>query len=84
MRRERFAIISEMLYQALGGASKTSICNSCTLSSKICDKYRNGNWYIQRYNMANGTFRYVKGTSGYATAWTNRASQSYDYFDEVF
>ena len=39
MRRERFAIISEMLYQALGGASKTSICNSCTLSSKICDKY---------------------------------------------
>lgn len=39
MRRERFAIISEILYQALRGASKTSICKSCNLSTKICGKY---------------------------------------------
>ena len=39
MRRERFAIISEILYHALGGASKTSICDSCNLSTRIYGKY---------------------------------------------
>lgn len=41
-----------------------------------------GAWYILR--LTSTTVRYVKGSSGYTTAWTNRASQSYDYFDVVF
>ncbi|MHA1827941.1 MAG: carboxypeptidase-like regulatory domain-containing protein [Candidatus Heimdallarchaeaceae archaeon] len=45
---------------------------------------RNGNWYIQQYNVANGTFRYVKGSSNYQTNWTNRTSLSYGHFDQVF
>ena len=45
---------------------------------------RFGNWYIQQYNVANGTFRYFKGTSAYSTNWTNRSTLSYDYFHNVF
>ena len=43
-----------------------------------------GAWYIMEFNNASGTARYVKGSSGYTTAWTNRAIQSYDYYNEVF
>lgn len=43
-----------------------------------------GRWYILELNLTNGTFRYEKGDSAYTTAWTNRASGSYDYFDNVF
>ena len=39
IRREPFAIVSEILYYALGGARKTSIANSCNLSTKACEKY---------------------------------------------
>jgi len=45
---------------------------------------RNGNWYILRYDINNGTFRYVKGSTGYTTNWTNRETLSYGYFHEVF
>ena len=41
-----------------------------------------GAWYIMQLTGTTG--RYVKGTSGYTTAWTNRASQSYDYFYNIF
>ncbi len=46
-----------------------------------------GNWYIQRddWSVMNiRSTRYVKGSSDYATNWGNRASLSYDYYDEVF
>jgi hypothetical protein len=45
-----------------------------------------GNWYIMKETVSAGadTYRYCKGSSGYTTAWTNRAGQSYDYFYEVF
>lgn len=45
-----------------------------------------GDWYIQRETSAGGDqlYRYVKGSDGYATAWTNRATLSYDYGHEVF
>ena len=43
-----------------------------------------GAWYIMEFNNASGTARYVKGSSGYTTAWTNRAIQSYGYYNEVF
>lgn len=41
-----------------------------------------GEWYIMKEE--SGTYRYAKGDDGYTTAWTARASQSYDYFDGVF
>jgi hypothetical protein len=43
-----------------------------------------GLWYITELNKASGTMRYVKGAGSYATAWTNRAIQSYGYYDAVF
>lgn len=45
-----------------------------------------GAWYIMKETIlaGNDSYRYVKGDSGYSTAWTNRVSQSYDYYDVVF
>ncbi len=43
-----------------------------------------GNWYILEINTASGTYRYEVGASAYSTAWTNRATQSYGYFDAKF
>jgi hypothetical protein len=41
-----------------------------------------GSWYIMRDTGT--TYRYVRGDSGYPSAWTNRSSQTYDLFSEVF
>lgn len=41
-----------------------------------------GNWYIMKND--SGAYTYVKGASGYTTAWTNRATQTYDYFYNIF
>lgn len=41
-----------------------------------------GSWYIMKES--SGTYRYVKGASSYSTNWTNRASLTYDYYDQVF
>lgn len=43
-----------------------------------------GKWYILRKTIATNIFLYAAGASGYTTAWTNRASQSYDTFDNTF
>ena len=45
-----------------------------------------GSWYIQRETESGGDqlYRYVKGSVDYATAWTSRASLSYDYGHEIF
>ena len=45
-----------------------------------------GAWYIKQYaaSGANYTLRYVAGTSGYSTNWTNRTSLVYDYYNNVF
>ena len=43
---------------------------------------KDANWYIRQ--LTGTTSRYVKGSSGYTTAWTNRATQSYDYFYTIF
>lgn len=46
---------------------------------------RGGNWYIMKIDSTTGTtFRFIKGTTGYTTNWTNRASLTYDYFDTIF
>ena len=45
---------------------------------------RLGKWYIQKYNVAAGTFRYAKGASAYSTNWGNRATLDYFYFFDAF
>lgn len=39
MKRQSFAIASEMLYSAIGGVRKTHFVHSCNLSTKLCEKY---------------------------------------------
>lgn len=43
-----------------------------------------GHWKILRKTIATKAFRYSTGNSGYATAWTNRASQTYDIYGSTF
>jgi hypothetical protein len=43
-----------------------------------------GSWYIARYDGQNKLFLYCKGASNYLTAWANKATQTYDYFNNVF
>lgn len=45
---------------------------------------KGGGWYILRLNDASGQVRYARGASGYTTAWTARAAQTYDYFSITF
>lgn len=41
-----------------------------------------GNWYIQSVDINN--ILYIKGSSGYAAAWTGRAGLTYLPFDQIF
>ena len=41
-----------------------------------------GGWYIMWNN--SGSWRYLKGDSGFTTAWTNRVGAGYDYFYNIF
>jgi len=45
-----------------------------------------GNWYIQRATTSSTvtTYEFVKGSSGYAAAWTGRVAQSYDIYSAIF
>jgi hypothetical protein len=43
-----------------------------------------GAWYIMKEVTTAGSFRFTVGSSGYITAWTNRTTQTYTYFDLVF
>lgn len=43
-----------------------------------------GSWYILKISNSGTTSRYARGGSGYSTAWENRASLGYDYFDALF
>jgi hypothetical protein len=45
---------------------------------------KDGNWYISREEVATGAYRYVRGSTGFSTNWTNRSSLTYDYFNNVF
>lgn len=45
---------------------------------------KDGNWYITEIDETNGTMKYVKGTSGFTTAWSNRASNTYEDFNSIF
>jgi len=41
-----------------------------------------GAWYIVRDDST--SYRYTRGDSAFSTSWTNRASLSYDYYDNIF
>lgn len=43
---------------------------------------KDGAWFIMKE--ASGDYRYTKGSSTFSTNWTNRASLTYDYFDNIF
>lgn len=47
---------------------------------------KNGAWYILQEDVSGGVtqYRYAKGSSDYATNWTNRAGLTYALFNEVF
>lgn len=57
-------------YEATGGSEYIGMENA------------DGAWVIKQYT--SGTMLYAKGTSGYTTAWTNKASQTYDTFNNTF
>jgi hypothetical protein len=42
-----------------------------------------GSWYIKNIDTTSGT-TYCKGASGYTTAWTNRALQTYGNYNVIF
>jgi len=45
-----------------------------------------GAWYIMKETISGSdtTYTFAAGTSGFATAWTNRATQSYDTVSATF
>lgn len=43
-----------------------------------------GAWFIMQEDTEGGTFRYVKGTSGFAANWAKREQLTFDYYDNVF
>lgn len=45
---------------------------------------RSGNWYITEHNITGGTYRYIKGTTAYTTAFSGREALVYDYFYNAF
>lgn len=45
---------------------------------------KDGNWYIMRKTLATNIYLYAAGSSDYATAWTDRATQTYDTFATTF
>lgn len=44
---------------------------------------KDGSWYIQKYDVANGQFRYANGARDYTTAWTARATLTYSLFNAI-
>lgn len=78
-----------------GGGSSTTVIDPRTgyaisdTESTATYKYfgfedADGKWYILRKTIATKIFLYAAGTTGYTTAWTNRASQTYATFDTTF
>ena len=44
----------------------------------------NNGWYIMREDTTAGSFRYVRGDSGFPEAWAKRDTPEYDYYGNVF
>lgn len=58
------------------------------VSSPMYDGFvsADGAWYIMKTTTTGNvrSYRFVKAESGYAAAWTARATKTYDYFSVVF
>ena len=46
--------------------------------------HKDGSWFIMQEDTDTGSFRYVRGTSDFASSWVNREKFNYDYFINVF
>lgn len=87
------AFINQLM--AVVGGSGSKVDSDSLVDYQICErddsastKYygyakMKGDWYIMRES-STGSYRYAKGTTSFATNWTNRASLTYDYIYEVF
>lgn len=73
--------IDPAIKQPTDGYRITEIDDSTTAYYGFVDK--TGAWFIQREE-SSGAYRYTKGSTSFSTNWTNRASLTYDYFDNVF
>lgn len=43
-----------------------------------------GGWYIQKRDITTGNNYFATGSGNYTTAWTNKVSQTYNYFNVTF
>lgn len=62
--------------------------NITEIDDSLSDTYygyinKDGEWFVRK-ETASGAYRYAKGSSDFATNWTNRTSLTYDYFNNVF
>jgi hypothetical protein len=44
---------------------------------------KDGRWFIMQRTDATGSYRYMAGSSDYATNWGNRAILAYDYYNNA-
>ncbi len=44
---------------------------------------KTGAWFVMKED-SSGAYRYTKGDTSFSTNWTNRASLTYGYFDQIF
>ena len=45
---------------------------------------KDGNWYIMREDITTNAYRYTRGAANYTTNWTNRATLTYDYSNNIW
>jgi hypothetical protein len=43
-----------------------------------------GDYYLQKWNLTDETFRYYVGSGDYSAQWANRRSLGFDTFDKLF
>jgi len=79
-----------------GGGKRKEGLDDLTRSYNIADKDaagdvkyygftgRTGDWYILKEDSTTYEYRYIKGSSGYAENWTDRATLEYGYYHIIF
>ena len=78
-----------MALEPVDGLGKSLLFAPSDLDEAGTTKYygfveRGSSWKIIRFNTTVEELRYVRGSSNYPTAWTNRASQVYNYYNVEF
>lgn len=68
--------------QPLDGYNIAEVENDIISFYGFIDK--NGVWYVLRVDMVAGSFRYARGTDNFPSAWENRETLEYGYFNDVF